>query len=65
MSTATTVDRVFNGNTTEAEQGYEICSFCEGMQPVEVNQDWKNESTEYVFDDGSKVIVSGTTYEIR
>jgi hypothetical protein len=65
MSIANTVDRVFEGSITEDEQGYEIHSFCEGMQPIEVNQDWENESTEYVFYDGSRVIVSGPTYKIQ
>lgn len=65
MSIANTVDQVFKGSVTESEQGYEIFAFCEGLQPVEVNQDWENESTEYVFYDDSRVVVSGPTYEIH
>lgn len=61
---AQAVHEIFNGNTTEYEQGYEINQFCEGLQPVDVNQDWTNETTTYTFADGSAIRVSGPTYEV-
>ena len=64
MSKAAFIDSIFNGKTYEDDQGYDIHDFANGQQPVSVDQDWDNEATIYTFDDGSKLIVSGPSYEV-
>lgn len=31
---------------------------------ADTDQDWENETTTYTFDDGSKIVVSGPSFEV-
>lgn len=62
MNQAQHIDSLFQGQLTEPEQGYEINDFALGMQPIEVNHDWRTKVTRYVFEDESALDVSGPSY---
>jgi protein-arginine kinase activator protein McsA len=43
---------------------YNAADVMEALTNVEGDQDWENESTTWTFEDGSKIVVCGSSVEI-
>jgi len=60
LQTMTTAHAIVDG-ACDARHALEMAEF--DVNLINMDQDWEKETTTFIFNDGSKLIVSGPSYE--